>query len=222
MRTATTILALLLFAFAGISRERKPITVEYKGDRPDIVDFARAYFSAIEERGDNSSTTAKRFKAEYVNQNPRNEVIAVAYIVDPDPNGTNVRESPGGKVIKVLRSDVSWIVDLREAWNGWFRIGPEIDTGEDDAINLKTTNCWVHGSLLGASTRNYGGEVLKFHAKPDSKSTVNFTVSNVIGVKFLDATMEWAKVSYTDNNGKKLIGWIEIEWLCGNPYTTCP
>lgn len=169
----------------------------------------------------NINSTAERFKAEYVNQNPRNEAIGVAYIVDPDPKGTNVRESPGGKVIKVLQRDANWMIDLCEAWNGWFRISPEIDSAEDDAIDLKTDNCWVHGSLVASSTRNYDNQTLKFYAKPDSKSAVTFTVSDEVQVTFVDVTNEWAKVCYTDKNGKKLIGWIELEWLCGNPYTTC-
>jgi len=167
-------------------------------------------------------TTAERFKSEYVNKNPQNRIIAGAYLSDPDPNGANVRECPGGKVIKVLRTDVEWMIDLHEAWNGWFRINPKIYSEEADEIDLKTVNCWVHGSILASSTRNYGGQTLKFYARPDTKSNVNFTVSDEISVTFVDIKKGWAQVCYVNKDGKKLIGWIEDKWLCPNPYTTCP
>ena len=63
--------------------------------------------------------------------------------------------------------------------------------------------------------RDKGGNKVKGYS-------INVTETLSLIHIFLDATMEWAKVSYTDSDGKKLIGWIEIEWLCGNPYTTCP
>ncbi len=167
-------------------------------------------------------STAERFKAEYVNQNPQNEAIAGAYLYDPDPNGANLRESPGGKVIKVIPTNVEWLIDIYEAWNGWFRIDPQIYSEESEPIDLQTNNCWIHGSILASRTRNYGNQTLKFYSSPDSTSTVTFTVSEEISVTFLDVKKDWAKVCYTDGSGKKLVGWIELEWLCSNPYTTCP
>lgn len=167
------------------------------------------------------ASTAELFSKEYANKNLSNETVFYAYISDPDPNGTNVREMPGGKVIKVLKNDGTYIVDLRESWNGWFRISPEIDANEAGTIDLKTNKCWVHGSLLASTTRNYSNQTLKFYAKPNSKSPVKFTVSEEVEVTFVDIIVGWAKVCYTDSKGKKLIGWIELEWLCGNPYTTC-
>ena len=168
------------------------------------------------------TSTAERFKTEYSNSNPENKSFGCAYLADPDPNGCNVREKPKGKVIKVLSTQQEWMIDLREAWNGCFRIVPIIETGEDENIDLKTDNCWIHGSLLGASTRNYGNQTLRFYTHPNTKSKVVFTVSEEdSAVTFIDIRPGWTKVQYTDDKGKKLTGWIETEWLCCNPYTTC-
>ena len=106
-------------------------------------------------------------------------------------------------------------------WNGWFRISPNIDCSEDDAIDLKTDSCWIHGSIIASHTKNYGNEKLNFYAKPDIKSKVVLTVNNEITVTFIDIKNDWAKVCYTNENGKKFIGWIELEWLCSSPYTNC-
>lgn len=168
------------------------------------------------------TSTSKRFKLEYSNSNPENKTKGCAYLSDTDPNGCNVREKPSGKVIKVIRTQNEWIIGLREAWNGWFRIDPVIEGADDDNIDLKTDNCWIHGSLLGASTRNYGNQTLKFYTSPDNKSKVVFTVSEEIKVTFVDIKTDWTKVQYKNRKGKKLTGWIETEYLCCNPYTTCP
>lgn len=49
MKTTATFIVLILLCFASISQERTPITVKYNGDRPNIVDFALAYFNSIED-----------------------------------------------------------------------------------------------------------------------------------------------------------------------------
>jgi len=39
----------------------------------------------------------------------------------------------------------------------------------------------------------------------------------------VDMVKGWIKVKYTPKKSRKsLIGWIETEWLCPNPVTTCP
>ena len=209
MRATTIILAFLLIVFVGCIGNKNESNNNHQ---TKFID---------KENVKHINSTVERFKAEYVNQNLQNKIIAEAFLNDSDPNGANVREVPGGKVIKVLRTDVEWMIDVCEAWNGWFRISPIIDSGEVDAIELKTENCWIHGSLMASDTRNYGGQSLNFHTKPDDKSVVAFTVNQEVRVTFIDIMKDWAKVCYTNESGKKLIGWIELEWLCPNPYTNC-
>lgn len=60
-------------------------------------------------------------------------------VVDKDPKGTNVRDAPSGKVIKVLpyRRNAARMVEASEETDGWFRV---------DAMG---TDGWMHGSVLG-------------------------------------------------------------------------
>ena len=169
-------------------------------------------------------TTAQKFQATYKNTNPTNEAIDYAYASSPDQTDVNVRATPGGTIVfKLDHNEPGYTVDLYEVWNGWFRISPEIDPVEQGPIVLKSKQAWIHGSQLGACTRNYGGEKLTFRTRPDANSPIAFTIEEEIGVSYVDMVKGWIKVKYTPKKSRKsLIGWIETEWLCPNPVTTCP
>ena len=169
-------------------------------------------------------TTAQKFQATYKNTNPTNETIDYAYASSPDQTDVNVRATPGGTIVfKLDHNEPGYTVDLYEVWNGWFRISPQIETVDQGPIVLKSKQAWIHGSQLGADTRNYGGEKLTFRTHPDANSPIAFTIEEEIGVSYVDMVKGWIKVKYTPKNSRKsLIGWIETEWLCPNPVTTCP
>ena len=169
-------------------------------------------------------TTAQKFQATYKNMNPTDETIDYAYASSPDQTDVNVRATPGGTIVfKLDHNEPGYTVDLYEVWNGWFRISPQIETVDQGPIVLKSKQAWIHGSQLGADTRNYGGEKLTFRTHPDANSPIAFTIEEEIGVSYVDMVKGWIKVKYTPKNSRKsLIGWIETEWLCPNPVTTCP
>ena len=169
-------------------------------------------------------TTAQKFQATYKNTNPTNEAIDYAYASSPDQTDVNVRATPGGTIVfKLDHNEPGYTVDLYEVWNGWFRISPQIETVDQGPIVLKSKQAWIHGSQLGADTRNYGGEKLTFRTRPDANSPIAFTIEEEIGVSYVDMVKGWIKVKYTPKKSRKsLIGWIETEWLCPNPVTTCP
>ena len=169
-------------------------------------------------------TTAQKFQATYKNTNPTNEAIDYAYASSPDQTDVNVRATPGGTIVfKLDHNEPGYTVDLYEVWNGWFRISPEIDPVEQGPIVLKSKQAWIHGSQLGACTRNYGGEKLTFRTRPDANSPIAFTIEEEIGVSYVDMVKGWIKVKYTPEKSRKsFVGWIETEWLCSNPVTTCP
>ena len=169
-------------------------------------------------------TTAKKFQATYKNTNPTNEAIDYAYASSPDQTDVNVRATPGGTIVfKLDHNEPGYTVDLYEVCNGWFRISPQIETVDQGPIVLKSKQAWIHGSQLGADTRNYGGEKLTFRTRPDANSPIAFTIEEEIGVSYVDMVKGWIKVKYTPKKSRKsLIGWIETEWLCPNPVTTCP
>ncbi|MFJ1261317.1 hypothetical protein ACILDS_01275 [Capnocytophaga canis] len=168
--------------------------------------------------------TAQKFKKTYKNQNESNVAWFATYVDDPDTNGTNLREIPGGKVGKVIHPSLEesrvFTVSLLESWEGWFRIGQEIEILDEDTLVLGKS-LWIHGSLLKASTTNYDGEVLSFYQKPDRKSKVVFTVNTEVSVSFVAIEQGWAKVKYVSPTQKVYVGWIPIEQLCGNFVTNC-
>lgn len=175
------------------------------------------------------STTAQKFKATYQNTNPTDEMRIFAYIADPDSSGTNIRRIPGGEVIHTLRSEEidekAYSVKVLEAWNGWFRIDPQIEelTTEEGMVVLDGKEAWIHGSLLANDTRNYGeNQQLRFYTRPDTNSPVAFTIHQEEQVTFVDIRVGWSKVKYVSLEGKACVGWIQNEWLCCNPLTTCP
>ena len=168
-------------------------------------------------------TTAQKFQATYKNTNPKNETIFYAFASSPDQTDVNVRATPGGTILfKLDHNEPGYTVELYEAWNGWFRISPEIETVDQDPIVLKSKQVWIHGSQLGAGTRNYGGQKLTFRTRPNANSPIVFTINEEIGVSYVDTVKGWIKVKYTPEKSKKsLVGWIETEWLCPNPVTNC-
>ena len=168
-------------------------------------------------------TTAQKFQATYKNTNPKNETIFYAFASSPDQTDVNVRATPGGTILfKLDHNEPGYTVELYEAWNGWFRISPEIETVDQDPIVLKSKQVWIHGSQLGAGTRNYGGQKLTFRTRPNANSPIVFTINEEIGVSYVDMVKGWIKVKYTPEKSKKsLVGWIETEWLCPNPVTNC-
>ncbi len=169
-------------------------------------------------------TTAQKFQATYKNTNPTNEAIDYAYASSPDQTDVNVRATPGGTIVfKLDHNEPGYTVELYEAWNGWFRISPEIETVDQGPIVLKSKQAWIHGSQLGACTRNYGGEKLTFRTHPDANSPIAFTIEKGICVSYVDMVKGWIKVKYTPKKSRKsFVGWIESERLCPNPVTTCP
>lgn len=88
---------------------------------------------------------------------------------------------------------------------------------------LESEQAWIHGSQLGACTRNYGNQKLTFRTRPDVNSKEAFTIEEEICVSYVDMVEGWIKVKYIPEKSKKsFVGWIEAEHLCHNPVSTCP
>ena len=93
-------------------------------------------------------STQQLFKETYRNQNRRNEPVFQAWVTDPDPTGTNVRQTPNGVVMRILMpNEHSYMVSVLEEWNGWFRIDNPIqvlDTEEDLYCDGEMPTLWIH------------------------------------------------------------------------------
>ena len=137
---------------------------------------------------------------------------------DPDQSGTNIRNSPGGKVIaKINPSDFpdGCMLEIVEASNGWLRIKGTLHGPEND-INLPNNEGWIHGSVVTTGTRNYGGQRINILDTPNTGKSVGSINSEAYGLRILDLCGNWVKISY---NG--MTGWVSSDWLCGVPWTTC-
>ena len=142
-----------------------------------------------------------------------------AYLDDPDESGTNIRSSPGGKVVMTLKKDdqnPEYMFTVTESSKGWFKIKGPIGGGDAD-IEVPGDEAWIHGSVIAVSTRNYGGQELSLLDQPEGGKTVGAIKAEAYGLKLKDLCGAWTQVDYQGT-----IGWIETEWLCGNPFTTCP
>ena len=140
-----------------------------------------------------------------------------AYLIDDDTNGTNLRKRPNGEIIYVLKTQYGNVeFRLSESKDNWFKI-TNIDT-YDDIIEPIPDECWIHGSLLGANTRNYGGQPVALYKTQDT-TQMAFTIYEQDVLLSYNAMCgsDWVQVNY-----KGELGWIQSEWLCSNPVTTCP
>jgi SH3-like domain-containing protein len=137
---------------------------------------------------------------------------------DPDQSGTNIRNSPGGKVIaKINPSDFpdGCMLEIVEAVNGWLRIKGTLHSPEND-INLPNNEGWIHNSVISVGTRNYGGQTIQILDSPKNGNSVGKITKESYGLRVLDLCGAWVKI-----NHKGTIGWVSSDWLCGVPWTTC-
>ena len=137
-----------------------------------------------------------------------------------DTNGdTNVRNAPKGAVVGKFAQDNTWSMIVEAPQNGWWRIkGDSYADPEGDTPKFKASKngYWLHYSVLGVGTRNYGGQRLTLRKSPSSKAEAVYSFKEELVLKPIDIKGTWVKV--TDG---KHTGWIEQEWLCGNPLTNC-
>ncbi len=146
------------------------------------------------------------------------------FVYDTDPSGrTNIRATPGGKVIGQLGAQPSdeddeggvYCLSVYNPRNGWWQILDKSVGG----IEIQDQG-WIHSSVLALSTRNYDGSPLNLYAEPSADASVSAVIREAdVLVRPLDITADgkWTKVIC-----KAGTGWLQTRWLCGNPFTTCP
>lgn len=145
------------------------------------------------------------------------------YLNDPDESGTNIRTSPNGDIITKLVIDdednIAFFLTVHAAKDGWLQIGNTIDNMARGMEYNSSGECWIHGSVVGVDTRNYGGETIELYDSAYSAGETIATITEELyGLQVLDICGEWVKIRSTEKN---LEGWVESKWLCGNPLTSC-
>ena len=167
-------------------------------------------------------STQQLFKETYHNQNRLDEPVFQAWVTDPDPTGTNVRQTPNGVVMRILMpNEHSYMVNVLEEWNGWFRIDnpiQQLDTEEDLYCDGDMPTLWIHSSLLGCTTLR-DVQLLK---EPSSSSPVSIRIGADVVVQPMAIKGQWVKIKHTDEDSNKtFMGWVKASSLCGNPITLC-
>ena len=141
-------------------------------------------------------------------------------INDPDPSHkTNLRDGPGGAVVRQIDSRDFQGIDVFQPYQGWWRvIGARPDDDAEQVQPVKYSDgLWIHSSVLSMHTRNYNGEALSLRKSPSAKAEVVGNVfTDSIKVRPLDIYGDWVKVKCSAGTG-----WIEASWLCGNSFTYC-
>lgn len=142
---------------------------------------------------------------------------AQAYVIDKDPKGLNVRETPGtdGKVIAVIPLDVdgTTVHMISADSKGWVRID-RAETIMGQVVFDKKG--WVSGNMLGTSTRGYGTKGVRLYGGAARGSKVLGTVPPEAEVKVLGCEAEKVQVRY-----RNLVGWLDADSQCPNPVTLC-
>ena len=112
------------------------------------------------------------------------------------------------------------MIEVEKPTNGWWKIvGDDYDTGDEQGtLKGSSTGYWIHYSVLGVGTRNYGKQKLTLRQSPNAKSAAVYSFTKEIVLRPMDIKGDWVKVKTTDG---KYTGWIEMDWLCGNSLTNC-
>lgn len=139
------------------------------------------------------------------------------FLFDTSGVDTNIRNAPKGKVIAKLDRTGEYILTLTEPKNGWWKIVDVEEATEAREIALKTVG-YIHYSVVGFATRNYGGERIYLRELPNESAKVSFSFTDELVLRPLDVVGDWVKVVTADG---KHTGWIEDVWICSNPLTNC-
>jgi hypothetical protein len=129
-----------------------------------------------------------------------------AYLIDPDTTGTNIRDTPNGKIIGKLKYDEDCeceIISFDQSQSGWLKL----DVGG-----------WVHGSLFAIDTRNYGeGAKVFLMSSPTDDSDVTKEFDTEKTFTIIGCCGSWLQVKDSDGT----VGWLTEDMICANPLTSC-
>ena len=133
---------------------------------------------------------------------------------------TNIRNAPNGKIVQKVSTSIDGMLNVESPVNGWWVICDNNYYVPDGGMYKLTgaRKYYIHYSCIGVGTRNYGGQTLYLRATPSARAKVVYSFKEELVLRPIDIKGDWVKVTTTDG---KHTGWIELEWLCGNPLTNC-
>ena len=125
----------------------------------------------------------------------------------------------------LMPKDHSYVVNILEEWNGWFRIDNNIkvvdaivELTEDLYCDGEMPTLWIHSSLLRCITR-VDVELLK---ELSLSAPVSIRISDDIIVNPIAMKGQWIRIKHTDEDSNKtFMGWVKASSLCGDPLSLC-
>lgn len=140
------------------------------------------------------------------------------FIFDPDTEGmTNIRATPGGKVVYQLEPDYYTVTAIAPQQGSWWRIkGSVVGTYGGD-IKIPGKEAWIHRSLLAVAADYEDGQPRKLYAEPRREAKrvkVIHEIRAILRPLALSADGKWVKVTYDPSKFEErpceiVTGWIE-------------
>lgn len=125
-------------------------------------------------------------------------------VIDKDPKGTNVRQSPAGNVIKVIplgNGGTPRQAQVSGQSGNWFKVEVGGVTG------------WMHGSVLGTCAAGTEDGAPALAKSPRNGSPVGAKIPAGAPVRLLGMHGPWLHVRYVDAKGGEHDGWLPEQAL---------
>lgn len=162
----------------------------------------------------------------YIHKSRLSDIWTLDVAID-DKNGplTNIRTSPGGDVKLKLPTSNWYVLRLSECKSGYWLIESIMritDDYNEVYTSIPQTGLWIHTSCIATNMSGDGDRAYTLYDSPKrGAGTVKYYPSGcgifVKNILDLSADKKFVKVNLSD--GKT--GWIVVEMLCYNPYSTC-
>ena len=143
-----------------------------------------------------------------------------ALVTDRDPKGTNVRETPGGRIADVIPypgknpSDEALerrIVRIAGQSGNWFAVSYN-----------RSRFGWLHRSVIGLCSSGTEDGPARLYQKPDDAAGDGKKIPSLTELVPLAVSKDWMKVSLKLPDGSTQTGWMHVNTTFANPYTPCP
>lgn len=132
----------------------------------------------------------------------------LAYVIDPDPQGLNVRNGASAKNKILGQIIINETLQIVATVGNWVQV--------TNVSNGFQGTGWVFAPKLGISTRGYGNNGVELYSSSNIESPKIAKVPPNANVTLLSCRGDWARIEY---EGVK--GWLAREDQCGAALTTC-
>ena len=133
-----------------------------------------------------------------------------SFINDPDEAGmTNIRATPGGKVLFKVDGQGGYVLTVIVQQGGWWRIKDPVEVFGSDVKDPKA-EAWIHRSVLALATDCFDAHHRFLRTEPLADAPRAGIIPEFIGILRpleMSADGEWVKVNY---EAGKLTGWIRV------------